>query len=182
MNRLSQRHFALDVEADGPCPGLFSMVSFAVVPVDEPEAAFYSTMAPISERWIPEALAVSGFSREECLAFEPALTVMGRFRQWAHDLISADGDLCLVRPVLISDNPGFDAGFLTYYCEWAGFANPFGHSCRRLGDLCAGMQGRLNGTRDWKRWTRTPHTHNALDDAKGIAEGWAAVLERLGRR
>lgn len=181
----SQRYFALDIEADGPCAGLYSMVSFAVVPMDEPEAAFYSTLAPLSDQWDARALAVSGFTREQCLAFEPAETVMRRFRRWAEDTVGPAQNLgtatSLGRAVLVSDNPGFDAGFLTYYCVRFGFDNPFGHSCRRLGDLCAGMQHRLNGTRDWKRWTRTAHTHCALDDAKAVAEGWLAVCDRLRR-
>jgi len=167
------RHFTVDVEADGPCPGLFSMVSFAVVPVDRPEGAFYRTLAPISERWVPEALAISGFTREQTLGFDPPATVLADFRTWARATLGAD------RGVLVSDNPGFDLAFLTYYCTWAGFANPFGHSARRLGDLCAGLVGDLRATGRWKAWTTTAHTHNALDDATKMAEGFRAIQARL---
>lgn len=170
----SIRYFALDVEADGPCPGLYSMVSFAVVPVEAPDDSFYSTLAPLGSRWQPEALAVSGFTREQQLGFDDAGTVMTRFQVWATRQLEGPD-----RAQLVSDNPGFDLGFLTHACEWAGFANPFGHSCRRIGDLCAGFRRNVRGTRDWKRWTRTPHTHCALDDAKAVAEGWLALLERL---
>jgi hypothetical protein len=171
------RHFTVDVEADGPCPGLFSMISFAVVPVDAPERAFYVELAPLpGANWRPEALAVSGFTREQVLAFAPAAEGMAAFRAWAATELAGG------RGILVSDNPGFDAGFLTYYCEWAGFANPFGHSCRRLGDLCAGMLGRLNAASHWKRWTQTAHTHHALDDARKMAEGFTAVVARLTSR
>ena len=58
--------FVVDVEADGPCPGLYSMVSVGVVRLDDNLGTkFLGQMAPISDVWIPEALAVSGISRQE---------------------------------------------------------------------------------------------------------------------
>ena len=170
------RFFALDVEADGPCPGLYSMVSFAVVPVDEPDRAFYSEIRPIGTRFQPEALAVAGFTREQTLDFAPTDEVMARFRDWAQTEIGAG------RGVLVSDNPGFDAGFLTHACEWAGFANPFGHSARRLGDVWAGMSRDLRDTRGWKRLTSQRHTHHALDDARKVAQGWQQIQANLRRK
>jgi hypothetical protein len=56
----------VDVEADGPIPGDYSMICFGAVIV-EPELgrSFYGRLRPISEQWIPDALKVSGFSREQ---------------------------------------------------------------------------------------------------------------------
>ena len=55
----------VDIESDGPIPGDYSMVSFGAVIVEEGlEKTFYGQLKPISEKWIPEALQVSGFSRE----------------------------------------------------------------------------------------------------------------------
>ncbi|HET6924100.1 MAG TPA: exonuclease, partial [Anaeromyxobacteraceae bacterium] len=61
----------VDVEADGPVPGRYSMVCFGAVVV-EPSLAktFYGRTRPISEEWLPEALAVSGFTREQHRGFE----------------------------------------------------------------------------------------------------------------
>ncbi|MGD9636937.1 MAG: hypothetical protein AB7G28_13605, partial [Pirellulales bacterium] len=69
----------VDVEADGPIPGDYSMVSFGAVIV-EPELArsFYGQLRPVSEKFVPEALSVSGFSRDETLAFEEPQVVMER--------------------------------------------------------------------------------------------------------
>ena len=67
-------YIVVDVEADGPIPGDYSMVCFGAIVV-EPVLArtFYGRLKPISEKWLPDALAVSGFSRAETLAFdEPA--------------------------------------------------------------------------------------------------------------
>ena len=48
----------VDVEADGPIPGDYSMVCFGAVVV-EPSLGktFYGRLKPISDQWIPEALA-----------------------------------------------------------------------------------------------------------------------------
>ena len=63
----------VDIEADGPIPGDFSMVSFAAIVVEKSlDRTFAAQLRPISERWVPEALAVTGFSREQTLAFAVA--------------------------------------------------------------------------------------------------------------
>jgi DNA polymerase III epsilon subunit-like protein len=73
----------VDVESDGPIPGDYSMISFGAVLVTPTlDKMFYGKLRPISEKWIPEALAVSGFSREEVLKFEQPEKVMADFRDW----------------------------------------------------------------------------------------------------
>lgn len=176
---MKHAYFTFDIEADGPCPGLFSMISFAVVPVDAFHEAFYGTLAPLSDRYVPKALAVSGFTREETLSFPQAEHTMLAFREWAQ---SQQERLQGQRMVLVGDNPGFDFGFLTYYCERFGFSNPFGHSARRLGDLFSGWKGNLNNTRGWQKWTRQRHTHHAKDDATKLAQGFLALRQRLETR
>lgn len=62
-------YIMVDVETDGPIPGDYSMISFGAVLVDEQlDKTFYGQLKPISEQYIPEALAVSGFTRQETLA------------------------------------------------------------------------------------------------------------------
>ncbi|TWT61523.1 hypothetical protein Pan54_22590 [Rubinisphaera italica] len=58
----------VDIESDGPIPGDYSMVCFGAVIVEpELKRTFYGKLKPISEQFNPDALAVSGFTREECL-------------------------------------------------------------------------------------------------------------------
>ncbi len=73
----------VDIEADGPIPGDYSMISFGAVIV-EPllERTFYGKLKPISEQWVPEALAISGFSREAVMKFDDPEQVMGKFKAW----------------------------------------------------------------------------------------------------
>ena len=76
-------YFMVDVEADGPIPGDYSMVCFGAIVVDPGlDRTFYGQLRPISDQWIPEALAVSGFSREETLKFQDPQKVMQRFADW----------------------------------------------------------------------------------------------------
>lgn len=175
MNNTSQkphRFFAFDTEADGPCAGLYSMVSIGIVEIANPSNIFYAQIKPISESWIPGALAVSGFTREQCLEFEEALTVMKKLESWLNKL---PGERC----VLVSDNPAFDWQWINYYCHRFLGGNPFGHSARRIGDVYSGYVGNLKEASGWKKWRKTKHTHNALEDAKGVAEGWLELSKQI---
>ncbi|MCA9031313.1 MAG: hypothetical protein KDA66_10915, partial [Planctomycetaceae bacterium] len=92
----------VDVEADGPIPGDYSMVCFGAIIVEPGlSRTFYGKLRPISEKFIPDALAVSGFSREECLAFDDPKQVMETFQKWLTEN-------CRGRMIFISDNNGFD--------------------------------------------------------------------------
>ena len=46
------------------------------------DRTFYAKIRPISDDWIPEALKVSGHSREECMEFEEPEDAMNRFKKW----------------------------------------------------------------------------------------------------
>ncbi len=70
-------YIMVDVETDGPIPGDYSFISLGAVLVYEAlDKTFYGRFRPISDRFIPEALAVSGHTREETLQFEEPATVM----------------------------------------------------------------------------------------------------------
>jgi len=159
-------YFSVDIEADGPAPGLYSIVSFGAVLVDSDlNKTFYAEIKPISESWIPDALAVSGFSREQTLSFEDPKEAMIRFEAWINQASKG-------RPIFIADNPGFDFAFINYYFHALLGRNPFGFSSRRIGDLYCGLK--LDTFAKWKHLRKTGHSHNALDDAMGNAE---AILE-----
>jgi len=164
-------HIVVDVEADGPCPGLFSIVSLGAVPVYSGDW-FKAQMRPISNRWVPEALAVSGVTRHDHEGFAHPMQEMRRFAAW---LKAMDG-----RPVFWSDNPAFDWQFVNYYFHaFTENGNPFGHSARRIGDLYAGHVGKVGEHTSWKRFRKTAHTHDPVDDARGNAEALATIIERL---
>lgn len=170
-----QTWVVVDVEADGPVPPTYSMVSFGAVLLEEGDArSFYGQTSPISEAWKPEALAISGTSREEHLAMPAPADTMNRFVEWLEQ--NTEG-----RPILVSDNSAFDTAFINYYMLTYVGHNPFGHSARRIGDLWAGFERDVTKASQWRRFRRTKHTHHPVDDARGNVE---ALLEmrRLGLR
>ena len=152
----------VDIESDGPIPGDYSMICFGAVIVEPSlEKSFYGQLKPISEKFIPEALAVSGFSREETLAFDEPPEVMNRFALWIAE--NSTG-----RPFFISDNNGFDWQFINWYFHHFVGSNPFGHSSTNLGSLYKGMV--KDTFKNFKHLRKTKHTHHPVDDAKGNAE------------
>jgi hypothetical protein len=156
----------VDVEADGPIPGDYSMVCFGAVLVREGlEQTFYGRLRPISDKWVPEALSVSGFSREETLAFDEPKAVMEDFARWLKACTKG-------RAMFVSDNNGFDWQFINWYFWHFTGGNPFGHSSTNLGSLYKGLARDTFQT--FKHLRKTAHTHNPVDDAKGNAE---ALLE-----
>jgi DNA polymerase III epsilon subunit-like protein len=161
----------VDVESDGPIPAEFSMVCFgAVVFGDTLDKTFYGKTRPISERFVPEALAISGFSREQHLAFDEPKSVLENFSAWLAQHTKG-------RAVFVSDNVAFDWQFINYYFHRYLGRNPFGFSGRRIGDLYAGLVKDASKATDWKKYRKTAHTHNPVDDALGNAEALQKIKE-----
>ena len=155
-------YIVVDVESDGPIPHKYSMVCFGAVIVDEKlDKTFYGKTKPISELYLPDALAISGFSREEHEKFDDPKEVMEKFAVWIKE--NSKG-----QPILISDNNGYDAMFISYYFHYFTGRNPFGWSSRRIGDLYCGMV--KDTFAKWKHLRVTNHSHLPLDDAMGNAE------------
>ena len=159
-------YFVVDVEADGPIPGDYSMVSLGAVAVDDAlDKTFYAEFPPISDDWSPEALGVSGWTRagHEAVQTDPK-NEMQRFATWLHN--TAKGQ----RAIFVSDNLAFDWQWVNWYFHHFIQHNPFGFSGRRIGDVWAGWKGNMRNGSEWKKFRKTKHTHNPVDDAKGNAE------------
>ena len=169
-------YIVVDCESDGPIPGKYSLVSFGAVIV-EPSLTktFYSEIRPISENWIPEALAISGFSREKHLAFSDPTSEFEKFKKWINEN-------SIGRPVFISDNLAYDWQWINWYFHMYMGDNPFGFSGRRIGDIYCGMKRDMGLNSEWKRKLRkTRHTHNPVDDAMGNAEA-LLEMQKMGLR
>lgn len=182
---MSQKLVIVDVEADGPCPGLYSMVCFGAVILDDCAGkwrTFYGQTAPYpGAKWIPEALAVSGFLREEHEKFPTAYGTMIEFSSWISDQILEHGH----KPIFVSDNLAFDWQFINFYYHYYLNKNQFGHSGRRIGDVYCGIKKDLSKNAEWKKlFRKTKHDHNPVNDAIGNAESLLSILKnnniRLG--
>jgi len=161
-------YIVVDVESDGPIIGINSMVCFGAVIV-EPSLTktFYGQVRPISKKFNPEALAISGFSRQEHEKFDNPADVIPEFAKWINE--NSKG-----KPILISDNNGYDASWINYYmCVYNNGKNPFGWSSRRIGDLYCGLV--KDSRAQWKHLRgKYPHNHDPVSDSLGNAN---ALLE-----
>jgi len=159
-------YISVDIESDGPVQGRHSIVCFGAVVVEPTlSKTFYGKIRPISDIWVPDALAISGFSREEHETFDEPDKVMKEFADWIN-MVSVD------RPIFIADNNGYDYAWINWYFHVFYGKNPFGWSSRRIGDLYCGMK--FDSRASWKKLRKTSHSHQPIDDAMGNAE---ALLE-----
>jgi hypothetical protein len=164
----------VDVESDGPCPGMHSMICFGAVIVEAGlQRTFYAELKPISEIFVPEALAISGFSREDVMKFPEPRDAMQNFEIWLQKNVPNK------RPIFWSDNNGYDFAFINYYFWTQLGRNPFGWSSANLGSFWKGIEKDLYST--FKHLRETRHTHNPVDDAKGNAEALLKMLPRMKR-
>ena len=128
--------YVVDVESDGPCPGKHSMVSFGAVLVEPSlQRTFRGRTRPISDVWVPEALAISGVSRAEHQGYDEPAVVMEAFERWI--LETSKG-----RPVLFSDNLAFDWQFINYYFHQQLGRNRWNRQPRCLGSRRVCSSGR----------------------------------------
>jgi hypothetical protein len=156
----------VDVEADGPIPGDYSMVCFGAVDVSDPSRTFYGELQPISGVWIPNALKVSGFSREDTMKFPDPWETMNEFEKWL---------LEKKNPMFIADNNGFDYMFICWYFWHFLGRNPFGHSSTNLGSLYKGLVKSV--FKNFKYLRKTKHDHNPVNDAMGNVEAFHKMVE-----
>lgn len=160
----------VDVETDGPCPGLYSMIKLGACVVENKFRVFRADFMPCGDYVSEEALKVTGFTHEQTLDFPHPGYGMEDFHNWLKGLKSNLDD----RLVFVSDNLAFDWQFVNYYFYRFEKENPFGHSGRRIGDLWSGFNKTYKKNSDWKSFRKTPHTHDPVMDACGNVE---ALLE-----
>jgi hypothetical protein len=181
-------YVSVDVEADGPIPGPYSMVSFGAAvcgrhttdgftAVDPAAQTFYRELRPISTEFDAEALAVSGLDRAGLQAHgaDPA-EAMTDFRAWVSEISAG------AKPVVVGYPACYDWMFLYWYLIRFGGHSPFGHSgCMDMKTLFAEKARRsiaFVGKRSMPKHLlpQRPHTHNALDDAIEQGELFANLM------
>jgi len=173
--------FMVDIEANGQCPGVYSMTEFACIRWDGDgihPVRFHGKITVLDgEKSDPEAEAFykewnlvdrdsKPTGQERTIISTPAV-VMKDFVEWL-ELVNVKG-----RPMFISDNNGFDYQFINYYCHKYVGRNPFGHSSTNLGSLYKGYVH--NMMESFKKLRKTQHTHNPVDDCLGNLEAMDAI-------
>ncbi|MFE9093270.1 exonuclease [Streptomyces sp. NPDC007264] len=181
-------YISVDIEADGPIPGPYSMLSLGAAvagvqdaggftPADPEERTFYRELRPISDDFVPEALAVSGLDRERLTTegAEPAVA-LAEFADWVREVSVG------AQPVMGGYPASYDWTFLYWYLIRFTGASPFGHSgCLDMKTLYATkarlpLRAVVKGTMPRHLLSRRRHTHHALDDAVEQAELLANLM------
>jgi len=182
-------YISADVEADGPIPGPYSMLSFGLAvagsydgetfrAADPTRQTFYAELRPISGEYDPQALAVSGLDRDRLIreGRDPA-DAMTAAAQWVRTV--TDGAF----PVFVAFPLSFDWMWMYWYFErFAPGGSPFRHSrCLDLKTMYATKAGVVVSRASKSCLPRSlrsqrPHTHHALDDAIEQAELAANLL------
>lgn len=186
---LVDAYFSADIETDGPIPGPFSMLSFALVYAGSFDGenfsrptkleTMYCELQPISEKWEKEALQVNGLDRERLIreGREPR-AAMTEAAAWVRGLAAGR------RPILVAYPLSFDWTFIYwYFVSFSTAGSPFNHSgCYDVKTAFAVKAG-VPIARAGKDYvlpsllSQRAHTHHALDDATEQAELFANLFE-----
>ncbi len=188
-------YFSADIETDGPIPGPFSMLSFALVYAGRFDGKqfrrprnfqenFYRELRPISKNFQAEALRVNGLDRDRlCREGETPENAIHEAYEWIIGLAGG------AKPVLVAYPLSFDWAWLYwYFVQFSSKGSPFNHS------LCFDMKtayavkasvpiseaGRSKILPQLLPDRR--HTHHALDDATEQAEIFGNLFEWGGNR
>jgi len=185
-----------DIETDGHSPLRNSMLSFASVAVDYEggvHGEFETVLEPRSDRQ-PDARTMEwwkGFPEAYAAATadpRPPRTEMVRYADWVEGL---PGNRVFCAAPIMFDGPWMDH-YLDLYAETRALGGPFaGRQLFRGGGVCLyTMAGAMRG-QDYLNWGMQrapkdwygdiPHTHKAIDDARGFANVLVKLFELNGR-
>ena len=172
-------YIATDVEADGPIPGPYSMLSLGMSVVGQPEHTFYTELKPISDDFIPDSLAVSGLDRERLLREAPdPETAMLEVHNWVNSLKIKGHPIFLAAPAV------WDGMFIHWYFMRFVGESPFGPTGAGV-DLrsywmgvtgLGWIQSRKTQIIDTTGLGDLQHTHHAGEDALELAQIFEAAM------
>lgn len=199
--RMGMKFIASDIEATGPTPMNYSMMSLGACVVGDPEnpkKQFYRELKPINNGFTLPAIKV-GCLGLKCLedvkhlpefnpesgGFNPR-SVLDRLEKYGQKPKTAMAEFGeFVRRVgknyegktrFVARPTGFDAMFVHCYFDLTGVENPFGYGGIDSGSYYKGVAGDLGlSVSDAEFWPGET-THNALDDAVQEAKGFLGSM------
>jgi ribonuclease T len=134
---MSDVFISVDVEAAGPIPGEYSLLSIGACDVRDDNVAFECLVKPINGNFDPKALEVTGLVLDELqqVGLQPA-QAMEDFRRWIGTTAGRGG-----RPILVGFNAAFDWSFVNYYFHRYLGENPFGFAALDIKSFYMGATG-----------------------------------------
>jgi DNA polymerase III epsilon subunit-like protein len=161
-----EAYVSVDIEAAGPNPSQYSMLSIGAWIVGFPQKTFYIELKPIHTNYSPEALEINSLSLDSLTktGMEPG-EAMRRFEDWIQAETPSG-----YKPVFVAFNAPFDWMFINdYFMRYLG-RNPFGHTALDIKSYYMGFKGcswqeTTMGSIGPQYFENHHHTHNALQDA-----------------
>ena len=184
-------YVCVDIEASGPVPGLFNMVSIGGVEVrfngqrHERGETFYYELKPVCDGFDEHAMSIHGIPeahlREHGM---PAQDVLVAMTEWLKSHLKPNE-----KPLFVGHNAPFDWMYVAWYFAWAGMPNPFGYNALDTKALLMGRHGLTWGRCNKEvlldlypdlEAPRPEDVHNALADAVFQADILIALLDGGG--
>lgn len=164
-------YVSIDIESDGPCPGLHSMLAlgaYAFRTDSDWSDTFTANLYPFEgaiqdpstmQFWAGQPAAWEALQKERV---HPRIA-MQEFGAWIDELKKQGGVLAVAWPA------GFDFSFVYWYSHWFLGKSPLGFTCFDIKSYAIGklrLPYKGTGKRNLKEFLPTStHTHIALDDA-----------------
>jgi len=174
-----------DIEADGPCPGIHSMISLGSVAIDRQGkelSCFSANLLPM-EGGVQDPDTME-FWKNNPAAWEATLksqmnpeVAMKSYASWINTLRRDFG-----KPIFVGEPVCFDFAFVYYYLLRYGQGKPFSHSgldVKTLAMVALKCNYSEATKRNFpKRWFKpsAKHTHLAIDDAREQAYIFISIL------
>jgi len=135
-------YFSVDIEASGPVPGLYNLVSIGAVPVTleggshrPGEERFYVELKPIGGAFEKEAMAIHGISRRH---LEERGTEASKGMRDLSEFVETRCGPGRKRAVFVGHNAAFDWSYIAYYFTRFKIPNPFGYKALDIKSLAMG--------------------------------------------
>lgn len=178
MSKNNEVFISIDIETSGPLVGEHSMITLGACLAYKPEVSFSIMLKPIGDKFLAEALDISGLTLAEAEkeGVQP-IEAMKMLSEWIEDNL-VEGDY----PVFVGLNAPFDWGFVNYYfLKYLG-GNPFGFTAVDIKALFMGVTGcswkdTKSSMIDLIVKPASQGDHNALHDALYQAELFRSVYE-----
>lgn len=166
MNHSEEFYIVVDVEASGPVPGEYAMLSLGAATLSEPPKSFYIELQPDTSAFTEEAMSINNLNLTDLEQNGvPPAAAMQQFAEWT-EAVTPDGKL----PIFVAFNAPFDWMYVNvYFHRYLGY-NPYGHKAL---DIKAMFMGHFHVP-----FIRTSHyaicehyglvttlSHHALEDA-----------------
>lgn len=187
---MKEIYVVTDIESDGPCPGLHSMLSFGSCAVNEngEELGVFSANLKLLEGSIPDPDTMD-FWKQNPKAWgatridpiDPAVA-MKSYVSWIESLKQYG------KPIFAGEPAGFDFTYVYWYLLRFGCGKPFSHSALDIKTLAMAALKcnyadavKRNFPRRWFN-PLAKHTHVAIDDAREQAYILIQILKDIRRQ